>query len=343
MLFAISIGSQGGDKESYSIYIPFSLAPGHKLLLTDAKAEFEEFEYGIKVEKLETHYALQVTGFCTEDEAKRFFPKVVSGLLWVSLKRKKSISFPKEITDVKFFDEPSSVAEESMIWNIIQDKGWETLDGTFNTNETVIIPENKKLTKFENGRATITLGMSCDLFVKDMAGVWKYKSPENVIENIKLRTAVQLYTRIDFESSVYAQFLTMVIILETLTPSEDVSEFCTSILNTLVKDVRKIKLEQEPGGSEFLDMEGLENRISNNRKQSFRKSIPKYFSGLATECTELGDPETIKGTLIDVYDGRSRFLHDGVIDECKMKDWNTFLRNLIPNVLEILYLKEVEK
>ena len=239
MIFAVSLGSEGSDQEKFSIYIPFHFPINRRLTQEEQVLEIREQDYVVKVEKFKYHNALLVEGFSKENEAREFVPKIFSSLLWCSLKRKVSIGYPKHISDVGYFDQSLPVSENSNFSGIIQKRGWSELDGKYETHDIVIIPERKKLIRFEMGQPSVILGINSEDFVKEMIRVWRHETPERILENKKLRTAIELYSRVDFESSIYAQFLTFVIILETITPSNDSSEICIQTIETIIESIEK--------------------------------------------------------------------------------------------------------
>jgi hypothetical protein len=88
----MSIGSSGdgGDGgERYLLYIPFSLSPGRELSNLDIDHKYTIYTIDgceIRFEKNQNYYAITVGPFQTEDQAKLYYPKIKSALLWISLK-----------------------------------------------------------------------------------------------------------------------------------------------------------------------------------------------------------------------------------------------------------------
>jgi len=101
MIFALSVGSDGKGPDRFVLYLPFSFAPGRTISSIDPSISHEVIGYELRLEKLVNFYALTVGSFEAESDAKDFFPKLHSSLLWASLKDTVGISFPKSLIDVK--------------------------------------------------------------------------------------------------------------------------------------------------------------------------------------------------------------------------------------------------
>lgn len=187
MLFAFSIGSAGTGSERFVLYVPFSLSPGKEISNIDPSETYEVNGHSLRLEKLNHFYALSIGPFDTEDEARRFFPKLWSCFLWISLKDLTGISYPKSLSDVTIFDQPIPVPEENIITQIAQTVGWAYTEGHYDADKAVLRPEAKKLLRVEMGRASLTVGLGTDRLIQRISEALSLKAPEKVILRRQVR------------------------------------------------------------------------------------------------------------------------------------------------------------
>jgi len=165
VLFAISRGSDGSGTERYVVYVPFTLAPGASLGALEGPAVSTGSGYQLRVEKLQTLNAISLGPFSSVAEARSYIAKARACLLWVSLKFNCGVSYPKDLSEVVLLDESIPMPASGAIAKMASGWGWSATDGRYDAHQVVIRPDNKRLVRWEMGRASVTIGISIDNFL----------------------------------------------------------------------------------------------------------------------------------------------------------------------------------
>ena len=342
MLFAISIGSDGSGPERFVLYVPFSVPPGRQISPIDTSTAYKIAGYDVHLEKLTYFYALTIGPFDTEEAARQFFPKLRSSLLWVSLKYKVGISYPRSITDVTLTETPTPVPEKVIVKQLADKVGWDITEGYYDADKAVVRPEAKKLVRWETGRPTVIAGIGANNFAECIEEAMSFAVPENVIRHEKLQLAIDLYSAFFFELSYKAQFITLVTVLEALAPESEVPDIAKEELDSTKLLVKETRNRFSRDSREWNDLEHLVSRIGNLKKQAIGTVMREYISGIVLEHPDLGDPQEVSDRLRDIYKHRSLLLHEGDADEEAIKEGLRFLTGFVPQLLERLYVAAAE-
>ena len=236
MLFSWSVGSSGSGSDRFALYVPFTVSLGCEISSIDREMEYNINGYKVRIEKLINFYAITVGEFNSIDEAHRFFPKLCSSFLWVSLKIKAGINYPNMITEIKLEENPTPIHKYSNIRMVTDMVGWSEIEGHYDADKAVVRPEAKKLIRFEMGQPSVIIGVNTKNFVKFISEAILFKSPESIINNKKLQLAISLYSAYHYELSDSAKFITLVTVIEALKPKEEeVSDTAREALEAVQK------------------------------------------------------------------------------------------------------------
>lgn len=339
MIFSISIGSSGVGKESYSLHIPLVLSSGKNITLEDQSYIGEIDGLTVILEKHHHLYSLKFSKFDSVSQAQKYLTKVLASLRWISLKYKVGVKLPQEVKNLTLFDKPISPAKEGNMLDIVRDVGWSALDGSYDVDKMAIIPEHKRLTRFETGQVSLTLSYSPNTFIRDLQQCLEFKSLEKITEQKKLCLAIELYAAHPFEITSSGKFIKLVTVLESLLPDADITGEALVFLNEAKSEMKKKRNAIKAAGGDIDSIDHLRNRLRELSKKAIGDSIELYVSALFEEFPDLGDSEKIIPKLKVVYNIRSRLLHDGVFDEDSLLVNISLLNDLIPKILTNLFLK----
>ena len=336
MLFAFSIGSKGIKEELYSLHLPLIFSPGRKISIAENKYEVEFNGLSFLIEKHHYLYTLKVFPFNSYVEAEAFKNHILPSIYWIALKHKFGIEIPHEIDEIRIYEESQVVSEKSDLYPTIQELGWDTLDGNYDVDKLVIIPENKRLTRWENGKATITLGLGVDNFLEDLNYSLSLPNIEHVSTDKKLCLAIQIYSSFSFEITDTSKLIKLVTVLESLLPEENISDDANRILKA-AKNLIKLELNSaQRKGEPYDEIEKLINRVGNISKQSIGQCLIIYLNKISISIPSLLVDEELIKKLKKAYDIRSRMLHDGEFDEEALGRAVITLSVFIPKLLTAL-------
>lgn len=339
MIFACSIGSRGTEIESYSIYFPVEFCSGRQFSLEEKEFYGKLDGLDLLIEKHHHLYSLKVSNFRSENDARVYLEKLLAALRWVALKHNIGVKFPTEVKKVHYYKEPVEVSEKSNLFELVKNAGWSILDGDYNADALTIVPEHKKLSRWENGRGTILLSLSPDIFIAGLNEAISFPNIEDIINNSKLCAAIDLYSSYSFEVTSIGKFVKLVTVLESLLPELSISKENQYVLDKakiLMKGERK-ELKKSGKCTESIDR--LVNRVRELSRESIGNTIEVYVGELILEFPELGNQADIIPRLKSSYNVRSRLLHDGEANEEVLTENIVFLSDLMPRILENLFLK----
>lgn len=339
MIFSVSKGSVGDGNKLFVLYVPFSLAAGRTITIPEKSEIYNFIGYEIHLEKLTYFYAITVGYFDTMEDARDFFPKLCASLLWVSIKNGMGISYPKYLSEVRLFEHSQSMMEENDLYSVFKD--WNGLvEGEYDSDKAIVIPDGRKLSRWEMGRASLSIARKADCFMGEIYEAFAFPSLEKVVGDNKLRLAIELYSASFFESSENAQFIAFVNVLEALIPEVVVSDVERVGLDRAKCLIKKMREDEVKGSREWRQLGCLLSRMGDLKKQSIGASLREYILVLVDEFPSLECYQGIDGKLKHVYDCRSRLLHTGAVSLDEVKLHLSFLRRFIPGLLKELYRKK---
>jgi hypothetical protein len=341
MMFSIKIGSEGNGAERYSLYVPFTVAPGREISSIDKLDPFIINDYSLHLETFDYYYVIVISYFKDKESAIRFFSKLQSSLFWFSLKYKIGIDYSSIVKGVELYDKEIVIDDDNPLKPVLEKVDWDSVEGQYDGNETVVLPANKKLMRFGAGKVRVTAGVGANIFMDCIKEVFDFPNPEKLVDNKKLKLAIDLYSTSQFEESDNATFITLVSALEALIPDSEVSTFTKEVINLINSELNKKRVEYDKESDERRDIEHLQSRLGELKKQTIGTSMRGYIKSIVDINVDLTDPETISRKLKEIYNTRSTLLHEGTADEDEIKVGLDFLREFLPKLLERLFINEV--
>ena len=335
MLFAISRGSDGSGAERYVVYVPFTLAPGASLATLERPAVSSGLGYQLTLEKLQYLYALSLGPFASLEEANSYIGKARASLLWLSLKFNCGVSYPRALSNVRLPDQPiprpatGTIAELASAW------GWSATDGDYDADKAVIRPDHKRLMRWEMGHVSVTVGISIDNFLTSIHQALSFPSLEQVIEDAKLKLAIEIYAAHRFELSENAQLITLVTALEALLPDTDIPAHSRAALLRGKEAIVAARDAHSKDSSEWREVNHLLSRVGNLQREAIGTGLHKYASNVASRHPGLGNAHDNAERLRVAYSVRSTLLHEGQTNDVSQS--LGFLREFVPRLLETLY------
>lgn len=340
MVFSVGIGSAGEGGPSYLLRLPFILLPGRRLKLAES-SRFELLGRTCEISEEPNQYVLTATGFESEDAAANFLPKICAGLIWFGLKHSVGLRFSPEATPVNLFDNPKSIAEDSMVSPIASKAGWHEYDGHYDSDKTVIRPDHKRLFVFRAGSVTARLDTPVSILSSAMFEGMSFSRAEQVLCAPKLRLASEVYLSSHFESTPTASFLSRITTLEILATEASAVEPVGTMVDRFIgeaKDARE-RVEDPAVQSEF---DSLISRLANLRNRSIKSQLRRLVEETLRTDAEITDSTAVSREISDLYDLRSILVHSGEADAERIRKANSRLNEVVPRVLKALFKETAE-
>lgn len=335
MLFSISIGSRGEGTPSYTLRLPFILAPG-RILKLEEQNTFSLLGQASKIVQENKQYTLIVSGFASECSAKLFLTKACAGLIWYGLKNSVGIKYQVDINTINLFDEAAPIAEGAPFSEITNKKGWSQFDGDFDLDKTVIVPEHKRLLIFTAGNVSIRIDSPVSTVFNAIQEGMAERGSHSILEAPKLRLACEVYLSSHFENSAAATFLSRITTLEILIADTPASK---PVQNTVEELIRAAETAKNSAIDDETRKEytSVLSRLKHLRNRSIKSGIRTLIT---KELSEAQEPRFVSEAAQDVarlYDLRSALVHTGEAQAEAIAAANARLGEIVPLVLKSLF------
>lgn len=283
-------------------------------------------------------YVLTIRRFESKDAASKFLDKVFASFLWVGLDTSFGFEFETTETPAKFYDEPMVISDRSPYSQIARKLGWKHIDGDYDANRTTIVPEHKKLVAFGLGSVSVRMDMSLNSFADRLSvGLSNGSAPELVFRTKKLRLACEVYISSHFETSPSASFLSRIATLEILLKDTASSEPIQALVNKFEREIKEKAKQYEHESSFVKEFESAASRLAHLRSMSIKSRIRGLILEKANGDWNLGSPSDLAKEISRYYDLRSTLVHTGDVSPDSIKDANSRLQSIVPNILKVLY------
>jgi len=339
MIFAVSPGSEGCGDARYAAYLPFVLAPGANLPPIEEPVEVNQGSFSLRLEKLHHIYVLSSRSFPSEDAAAARLDELRASLLWASLRFGVGVSYSRTLGEVKLFEEPKPSPDSGPVAHAASVKGWAATDGHYEAEKAAILPDQKRLTRWETGRASLIVGISVENFFSSLAEALSFGAIRAVVGKDKLKLAIELYAAYRFELSDNAQFITLVSALESLLPDMEIAEPSSAVLHKAKAVVSECRDQYPQDSDEWSAVNHLLSRLGALKREAIGTTLRDYVSDVVSRYPNLGNGEEVSAKLRNTYSIRSTLLHDGRGDEQAISEALSFLRDFVPRMLTVLFME----
>jgi len=254
MLFSLGPGSKGTNVVSYSIRLPVFVSPGKEISSSGKEsAEFAFEGYQAEIQRKGNLYVIIIRGFPSEQIAGDFLRKVGAGLIWADLRYHIGLRFTIEPTSIHFYDPPLEISDKSRNTNLMPKIEWTHMDGYYYGDNTVIVPEHKRLILTNTGSVNVIAGTGASILVQTVSEAMAYSNPERVFDEPKLKLACEVYSSAFFESSDNARFLTLVMVLEALCADIYAPDHIVTMVDELMCQLKGLRSKYLRGRMEKTD------------------------------------------------------------------------------------------
>ncbi len=124
-----------GTAGPFTIWLPFSLAPGRELSASVEMLPMEISGYPATLERDMHLHVLKIEGVPTEQDAENLLAKLGGGLLWAAVTRRVGLRFDLSLGPVTWCEDPEQAAA-----NIFRSSSVERVDGLYDGSSTTIFP-----------------------------------------------------------------------------------------------------------------------------------------------------------------------------------------------------------
>lgn len=319
---------------AYTLRFPFRLAPGQQFSNLDETYVFEHSNLVLKLGKQNGLYFLSVGTFPNEEAGRAFIPKLWAGLMWTMLHQGLSPEANLSPQEIKYCEDPWEAARNlSKSWGLKVEK----LDGILDGSIPAIYGSDKVVKVLTVQQASLLLGFPPDKTVTFLGEVLALPHPENVLEDQKLKVALDLYNAFFRETSANARFLTLNMALEALAPSEPKHPCAIEAIDRWIGDLKRLQEGVQLDSDEWHSYNSLIHEVGFRKEKSIRSSIRSLIYSVLHPLEP--DAEALSGQAVRLYDIRSRLVHDGHVSGEDLGQAVTEIRKIAVRVLKARFLQ----
>jgi hypothetical protein len=335
MLFSVSIGSVGTTEPTFTARLPFQMPAGRTIKLDEDVAQFDLQGHPCQIALEANQYALTIRQFSTEAAAAEFLLQAAGGLVWLGLKYPIGFRFDPNISKIDSFREPRLIDSASFVSKITGPKGWKAIDGQYDSDQTIVRPEHKRLICWTTGRVTVRQDTPPKILEDAIIEAMSFGRPDRIFHEAKLRLAIDFYMSSHFDTTPAASFLNRFTTLEILVPDVPVHAVIQERLGRFIAEIRAEGKKHENQEDLSAEVQSVLSRLAHMRNRSIK-------SGLRSLIREnVRDDQNRSGYLArevaDLYDLRSELVHNGTADRKEINEGNNRLGEIVPQLLRTLF------
>ena len=316
----------------YILRFPFRLRPGFDINIEDA-AVFECGNHHVTLGFEDPYYVLMVADFVTEDEANEYLPNIRAGLTWLLLNRGLSVTASYDLQTVAIAEDPVQAAK-----NLSKSFGGVDLGrkvhGLFDGSRPAVYPADGNFKRLTPGDVSVRQTTSSLDVVRFVGEGMNVDTPMGLTEDQRLETAFDLFSASYAESSERARFLTLVMVLESLIQPSQRPDVVQRAIDHLQTHVAEQLLDLDDDSEDAFALNGLIREVDFRRQDSIRSSIRRMVLGVLAHDDDVQD---VARQAVEIYDKRSRLIHDGYLPDSELAKASGDVRVLAQRILIALF------
>lgn len=322
----------------YTLRFPFRLPPGQEIAVDGEVIELGDLKFSL--ERDNRLYILTIDGFPSEHEAKHYINNVWAGLMWVLLQRKLSPDAELAAQKVTYAKDPYQAAKNLEKSFGLQIEG--PVDSLIDGARPAVYLTEKKLRVITMGEPNVVVTSPAEDVLRILGEGTSFQRSNEVLEDKKLRVALELYGAYFTEFSPNAKFLTLVVALEALAISVRKTQLVIDLINKWKTELEKLSETVEAKSDDALSLEALSRELQIRKEDSKRRLIQSLVLKTLKDHGDK-DAEEMAGIAKEMYDLRSILVHEGWLEPRILSKAISQTRNIVERILLALFAKKAGK
>lgn len=312
----------------YTLRFPFELPPGREIGLEEP-VNFQCDGYEISLKRNDRFFVLVVSGFEDEVKANEYIANVRSGLMWLLLNRGLAITATYEVQPVSISEDPAQTAKDLSKSMGGMGVGSE-VHALFDASRPAILPTEGNFKQIIAEKVSITQTTSVADVLDFLRTGMSVSNPQVLMSDQKLQTAFELYGAFYTENCERARFITLIMVLEALAEAKKRPQVIRDFLNSVGGMIDDNIGHFEDTTDEAIAFKSLKQELDYRRSDSIKSSIKALvFHTLQNDS----DVSEITGQASQIYDKRSKLVHDGYLPQQELAEATAMAREIVQRVL----------
>ncbi len=296
------------EKRDFTLYFPVKFDLTKVVPNPNGNTFTYQGQEKIDIQLIEDTCIFKISSLESEKKAEKCYERLKAGLIWLMLNRAIPFQAIEPLQEVVYRDFKSYSRIEKSTQDVFDPI--RQADGSINGNQPAIYPSDRKIVKITLGTIKASVCDYLDNVFPYIEQGMTAPNGEAVLNDPKLKTALEIFNSHFRETSIKAKFLMLIIVLESL--SEDVPK--RPIIQEVFDSVEQIISERlgkiDPQSEDYRDLRELQQQMVFKRYKSIRQNISSLISNT---LSQVNDPEakSLGESFKLLYDARSALVHDG--------------------------------
>lgn len=321
----------------YTLRFPFRLPPGREINIIDDSTSINDLN--VSLTKEGKYYVIYVSGFQTEDDAKKYEDNILAGLKWLLLENEfYSIIENLDFDKVTYSLDPIKSAEILFRnWGIPVTK---PVDGIVNENFPSVYPTEKNIRFCGVGTPTVVVSTPSKKLFKAIDEVTSLSRIDSLIKRPKLMTALDLYGAYYIEETNNARLITLVNAIEALSEKIGRPEPIKKLVGQWKQEIKDKKEQYDKNTAEFNSLASLEGNL--RETESIARQTTALIENTLSNDKDVSD---VVKKWSEIYGIRSELLHEGYVKENskKLSEAIQEAKIIVHRVLRAYFIKVVNE
>jgi len=317
--------------ETYTIEFPIIIPSSMEIAID----EISRYESTLKftLSNKEVYYCLKIEGFKEESEAVEYICKINAGLLWLTLNKGLPTIALLQPQKFEYSDDSERAAKNLNAMG----KNYLKVDALVDSNKPVVYKSDRVIAKSVLYPPTISAPFSGEEVFESIIEGISFDHGDKIIQDKKLKVAIELYGAYFTENSDNARFLTLVMALEVLTDATKRPGYLLRLINKWEGHLKNCEDELSNDTDKLKEIASIKSSLGNMKNNSLTKELQNL---VLSSLEQNGDQDAtdMAELMKHIYDDRSRLVHNGFLETQKLKNNIRNTKNLVERILKIKFL-----
>lgn len=312
----------------YTLRFPFSIPDGKEINISNYSGQLDGKPFTLK--KQDHNYILKIQGFSSENSAKSYINNLWTGLMWLLLHRGLPPTAQFTAGKVCLTEDPIQAAKNIGLK--------EPIDGWIDGNQPAVYPSVKRIVTETALPVNVLQTYHENDVIQYIQEGASFPASEELINNIKLKTALDLYGAYFTEYSLNAKFLTLMLVLETLKPKGKQAPKAKSLAKQYRTEIKKALNEVNLSSEDTESLKALDGAIKYASDKALTEAI-RHLVLTTLQNDGDQDAEEMASKAVKLYKDRGKLVHDGKLDKPKLSQSTQDAKIIVERVLKAKFLE----
>jgi len=215
------------------------------------------------------------------------------------------------------------------------------VDGFIDGGQPAVYPTGKRIVAETAGSVTALMTTPVADVINFFREGISFPESAKVIDDAKLRVALELWGAYFTEISANARFLTLVMALEALAIGTPRTQLVLDLQDKWKKEIEALEKNIDPDSDDAVSLNALKNDLESRREQSIGRQIRTLvFNTLHTNGDR--DAKTMMRKTAQLYKHRGTLVHKGKLKSSVLGKCTTDAKNIVECVLRARFLQKAK-